>query len=241
MGVFNLITILWHASMNLNFNCLAFCFSCNPFSDPINILFVLILWFPGGKVPGGWAHFTSWLLSPHEFLITTTAPFLVWIGRWESGMVCFFTSSTFVCLQGFFFPAKCLWSSWCAVPLFTLNWTPWLKKFWSSDKEFSDMSLPVHVQRRGDFHDQWQKDAMVDIHIKIIHYVCKQKTCLGLKRKCLKQAKGNPPDYPIEKVYMDELHRLLKCCEISPKFSHGGHFILRTYSVEVLKGLEFSI
>ena len=103
------------------------------------------------------------------------------------------------------------------------------------------MSSPVRAQSWWDFHDQWQKDAMIDVHIQKIQYVCKQKISLGLKRKSLKQAKRNPPDYPIEKVYMDELHRLLKCCEISPKFSHGGHFILRTYSVEVLKGLEFSI
>ena len=46
---------------------------------------------------------------------------------------------------------------------------------------------------------------------------------------------------PIEEVHMDELCSLLKCCEISPKFSNAGHFLLWTYSVEIPIGLEFEI
>ena len=104
------------------------------------------------------------------------------------------------------------------------------------------MSSPVRAQSWWDFHDQWQKDAMIDVHIQKIQYVCKQKISLGLKRKSLKQAKVNPIEVnPTEEVRMDELHRLLKCCEISPEFSDAGHFLLRTYSVEVLIGLEFPI
>ena len=31
-------------------------------------------------------------------------------------------------------------------------------------------------------------------------------------------------EYPIEEIDMDELCRLLKCCEISPKFAKDVHF-----------------
>ena len=82
---------------------------------------------------------------------------------------------------------------------------------------------------------------MVDVHIKMVTYVFKQKIGLWVKRKCLKQGKGKPPDYHIEEVHMDELHCLLKCCEISPKFPNFGHFLKRTYSVEVPVGLKFPI
>ena len=45
----------------------------------------------------------------------------------------------------------------------------------------------------------------------------------------------------MEEVHLHKLRRLLKCYEISPKFSDYGHFLLRTYSVEIPIGLEFEI
>ena len=77
---------------------------------------------------------------------------------------------------------------------------------------------------------------------KIITYNCQQEIGLLLERKCLDQAEENSiMDYPIEEVHMHKLRRLLKCYEISPKFSKNEHLLLRTDSAEILIGLEFVI
>ena len=90
--------------------------------------------------------------------------------------------SSFVALFGFS----------CGKLLFILNRTSWLKKLRFSDKEISCASLPVLTQSWGDFHDYWQNDAMVDVHIQIITQVWQKKIGLGLEGKCFEQAKEKP-------------------------------------------------